>query len=307
MNVVEALLAASVLAAVPLMLAAVGEAIGQRAGLLNLGVEGVMLLGGVAAFMVVNGSGLFWLGLLVGTLVGGLVGTVFGVLATRFAASQVILGLGVVLAGEGLSGFLFRERFGLNQPLLDSGMARPFRALDDLPLVGPVLFGQKWFVYAAILVVIAIDWYLRSSRAGLVLRAVGEAPFAAEAAGVHVATVRLRASILGQSLVGLGGASLAIVEVGFFSPGMTVGIGFIAIAVAMVGRQEPRRIALLVLAFGVLRGLGSVVQLTDLSIRPELLETLPYAGMIVLVAVLGRRAQLPRALGLAYDRESRGS
>lgn len=307
MTVVETLLVAAVLAAVPLMLAAIGEGIGQRAGLLNLGVEGVMLAGGLAAFVAVETTGSFLFGLLAGTAAGSAIGLLFGVLATRFMANQIVLGLGVALAGQGLTGFVFRERYGLAQPLLDRGMARPFHALDGLPLVGPMLFGQKWFVYVGWAGVVLIALALRRSHAGLVLRAAGDAPFSVEAAGVDVGRVRVLAATAGQALGGLGGAALAVVEVGFFTPGLTVGIGFIAIALAMLGRQDPVRIALLALVFGLLRGLGTAIQLTDLQIRSEFLEMIPYVGVIVLVVALGRRARLPAALGLAYHRGTRGA
>lgn len=307
MTVVETLLMAAVLSAVPLMLAATGEAIGQRSGLLNLGVEGVMLAGALAAFVTVEATGSFVLGLLAGLAAGAAIGFGFGVLATRLGANQVVLGLGVALAGEGLTGFLFRERYGLSQPLLERGMARPLDALAGMPLLGPMLFGQKWFVYVAWAGVALIALALRRSRAGLLLRAAGDAPFAVEAAGVDVGRVRVLAAVAGQALGGLGGAALAIVEVGFFTPGFTVGIGFIAIALAMVGRQDPLRIALLALVFGLLRGLGTAIQLTDLHIRAELLELLPYVGVIVLVVALGRRVRLPAALGLAYHRGARGA
>ncbi len=306
MTVVETLLMAAVLAAVPLMLAAIGEGIGQRAGLLNLGVEGVMLSGALAAFVTVETTGSFLLGLGAGAIAGGAIGLVFGVLSTRFGANQIVLGLGVALAGQGVTGFLFRERYGLSQPLLERGMSRPFNALDGVPLVGPMLFGQKWFVYVAWVGVVLIALALRRSRAGLVLRAAGDAPFSVEAAGVDVGRVRTLAATAGQALGGLGGAALAIVEVGFFTPEFTVGIGFIAIALAMLGRQDPVRIAVLALVFGLLRGLGTAIQLTDLHIRSEFLEMIPYVGVIALVIALGRRAQLPAALGLAYHRGARG-
>lgn len=307
MTVAETLLMTAVLAAVPLMLAAIGEGIGQRGGMLNLGVEGVMLAGALAAFVVVETTGSFLLGLLAGAAAGGGIGLSFGLLATRFTANQVVLGLGIALAGQGLTGFLFRERYGLTQPLLDRGMARPFDALDGIPLIGPMLFGQKWFVYVAWIAVLAAAVILRRTRAGLVLTAAGDAPFSVEAAGIDVGRVRIAAATAGQALGGLGGAALAIVEVGFFSPGFTVGMGFIAIALAMLGRQDPVRIAVLALVFGLLRGLGTAIQLTDLHIRSEFLEMIPYLGVILLVIVLGRRAQLPAALGLAYHRGARGT
>jgi simple sugar transport system permease protein len=306
MSVAETLLMAAVLAAVPLMLAATGEAIGQRAGLLNLGVEGVMLMGALAAFVTVQTSGSFTLGCMAGMATGAMSGLLFGLAATRLSAAQVVLGLGVALAGQGLTGFLFRERYGLTQPLLERGMSRPLDALDGIPLIGPALFGQKWFVYVGWAGVLLLGLALRRHRAGLVLRAAGDNPFAVEAAGLDVVRVRIAAATAGQALVGLGGAALAIVEVGFFSPGMTVGIGFIAIALAMLGRQDPWRIAALALVFGLLRGLGTALQLTALHIRTEFLEMIPYLGVIVLVIALGRRARLPAALGLAYHRHTRG-
>jgi simple sugar transport system permease protein len=307
MSVLETLLMTAVLAAVPLMLASSGEAIGQRGGLLNLGVEGVMLAGALAAFIVVDVTGSFTLGLVAGAIIGGAIGLGFGLASTRLSASQIVLGLGVALAGQGLTGFLFRERYGLDQPLLDRGMARPFDALDTIPAVGPMLFGQKWFVYAGWLLVLGLGLAMRWTRAGLVLKAAGDSPFAVEAAGVDVTRVRVLAATIGQTLAGLGGAALAVVEVGFFLPGMTVGIGFIAIAIAMVGRQDPWRIAALALVFGLLRGAGTAVQLTDLDVRPEFLELLPYVGVLALVVALGRRARLPAALGLTYHRETRGA
>jgi general nucleoside transport system permease protein len=305
MSVLETLLAASMLAAVPLMLAAMGEALGQRSGLLNLGVEGVMLAGALVSFVVVERTGSFVMGLAAGAMVGGLIGLAFGMVSTRLAASQIVLGLGIALAGQGATGFVFRERYGLAQPLLGSGMSRPLTEGVDIPVIGPMLFGQKWFVYAAWLIILMSALILRHTRAGLLLKAAGDAPFAAEAAGVDVGKVRVIAATVGQALAGLGGATLAIVEVGFFAPGMTVGIGFIAIALAMVGRQDPIRIALLALVFGALRGLGSAIQLTDWRIRIEFLEMIPYVGVILLVVVLGRRVRLPAAMGVTYHREAR--
>jgi general nucleoside transport system permease protein len=307
MTVLETLLMASVLSAVPLMLAAVGEGIGQRSGLLNLGVEGVMLAGALAAFVTVEVTESFLLGCAAGLGAGAVIGLGFGVVATRLAASQIVLGLGIALAGLGMTGFLFRERYGLTQPLLASGMSRPFDVLDGFPVVGPMLFGQKWFVYVAWVSVVALGVLLGRSRAGLVLKATGDSPFATEAAGIDVSRVRIGAATAGQAMAGLGGAALAIVEVGFFAPGMTVGIGFIAIAIAMVGRQNPLRIAVLALVFGFLRGLPTALQLTSIDVPSEFLEMIPYIGVIVLVVALGRRVRLPASLGLAYHRGARGA
>lgn len=307
MSVVETLLAAAILAAVPLMLAATGEAIGQRSGLLNLGVEGVMLTGAFAGFVVVETGAVVPLGLVLGALAGMTVGAGFGLAATRLSANQIVLGLGIALAGQGATGYLFRERFGVSQPLLDTGMSRPLSGYADVPLVGAALLDQRWFVYVAWTMVLLVGVWMRFGRTALMLRAAGESPFATEAAGVNVNRVRILAATIGQGLVGLGGATLALVEVGLFNPGMTVGIGFIAIAIAMVGRQQPLRIAVLAIVFGLLRGSGTAIQLTDLDVQTEVLDMVPYVGVLVLVVVMGRHVRLPRALGLAYDRESRNA
>ena len=305
MTVLETLLFASVLASIPIMLAAAGEAVGQRGGLLNLGVEGVMLSGALAAFVATEVTSSFTAGLVAGAATGAMIGLLFGIVATRLAASQIVLGLGIALAGQGATGYLFRERYGLSQPLLDASMTRPFAEWSDIAVVGPMVFGQKWFVYAGLALTITLGVVLRWTRGGLVLRASGDSPFATEAAGIDVGVVRIWAATLGQALVGLGGAALAVVEVGFFTPGMTVGIGFIAIALAMVGRQDPWRIMALALSFGVLKGLGGAIQLTDWHIRTDVLDMIPYIGVILLVVLLGRRVRLPAALGVAYHRGAR--
>ncbi len=307
MTVIETLLATAVLAAIPVMLAATGEAIGQRSGLLNLGVEGVMLLGAFVGFVVVEAGAGVAVGLTLGAITGAAVGAGFGLAATRMSANQIVLGLGVAVAGQGATGYFFRERFGSSQPLLDASMSRPFAAYGDIPVIGPAVLEQRWFVYVAWLLVTVVGAWMRFGRPGLMLRAAGESPFATEAAGVDVNQVRMLAAVIGQALVGLGGAALALVEVGFFAPGMTVGVGFIAIAIAMAGRQRPLRIALLAIVFGLLRGSGTAIQLTDFNVQTEFLEILPYAGVLVLVVLMGRQVRLPRALGIPYERESRNA
>lgn len=304
--VMTALLSAALLGSVPLMLAAVGEAIGERAGLLNLGVEGVMLIGGFSGFWVALRGESLLLGLCAGALAGLLVGSIFGVLTVVAKADQVVLGLGVTLAGGGVTGFLFRESFGSSQPLLDTTMGRPLAGLGDwMPIVGPAVFGQVWFVYLAWGIVLGCDLMLRTF--GLRLRAVGEAPFAVDATGISVDGVRVAAAVIGGALAGLAGAALTIVELGFFRPGVTLGIGFIAIALAMLGQLTPWRIAAAAMLFGLLRGLDAGLQLTSFKVRAEFLQMLPYLGVVIALVVVGRNIRLPAALGRAYIRgRSRG-
>ncbi|MEJ7839771.1 MAG: hypothetical protein WKF81_13240, partial [Thermomicrobiales bacterium] len=217
--VITALLAAAFLSAVPLALAGVGEAIGERAGLLNLGTEGVMLIGAFAGFWVALETDSVYLGLLAGAASGLIVGMLFGLIAVLLGADQVLLGLGLTLAGGGLTAYLFREVFASNQPLLSVSMGRPFDSLvGDIPIVGPALFGQKWFFYVAWLVVVGVDVALRRTTLGLRIRAVGEAPFAVDASGISVVATQMVAATAAGIMCGLAGASLTVVELGFFQP-----------------------------------------------------------------------------------------
>ncbi|MBA2246973.1 MAG: ABC transporter permease [Chloroflexia bacterium] len=300
-SVLTALLAAAILSSMPLMLAAVGESIGQQAGVLNLGVEGTMLLGAFVAFRVAIGQGNLPAGLFAGVVIGAAIGLVFGVLATSARADQVVLGLGLTLAGAGLSGFLFREVYGSTQPLLDIGMSRPLSGLGGaVPILGSAVLGQRWFVYVAWLLVAAGHLALHRSGWGLKVRAAGAAPFALEAAGASVTRTRIGASTVAGAFAGLGGASLALVELGFFTPGLTSGAGFLAIALAMLGRLSPLRVASASLLFGMLTGLDTGLQIAGVNVQPEITRMAPYLGIVIALVLIGRRVRLPAALGLPY-------
>lgn len=301
--IVSTILMAAVLASVPLMLAATGEAIGERAGVLNLGIEGTMLLAGFAAFRVALDRESVVLGLLAGLAVGVLSGVVFGLLVTLAQADQVIVGIGLTLAGTGLSGFLFRDAFGSEQPLLSVGGGRPLDALtDSVPVIGPAIFGQHWFVYLAFGLVLVIDLLLRRTLLGLRFRAAGAAPFAVDAAGVSVASIRIVATTIAGGLSGLAGAALVLVDLGFFRPGITAGAGFIAVALAMLGQLTPWRIVIAAIGFGVLEGLGPGLQVADVPVSVEFLQMLPYVGIVLALLLVRRHIALPAALGRPYRR-----
>lgn len=302
-EIISTILMAAVVAAVPLMLAGTGEAIGERAGVLNLGIEGTMLLAGLAAFRLALESGSTVFGLSAGLVVGLVTGVLFGFLVTIASADQVIVGIGFTLAGTGLSAFLFRDAFGSDQPLLEIGGGRPFSAAADMiPFIGPALLGQHWFVYVAILLVLAIDLVLRRSLFGLRLRAAGAAPLALDASGVDVSMVRIVATTMAGGLYGLAGASLVLIDLGLFRPGITAGAGFIAVALAMLGRLTPWRVAVAALLFGLLRGLSPGLQVADVPVSVEFLQLLPYAGVIVALLLARQHVGLPAALGVPYRR-----
>jgi simple sugar transport system permease protein len=294
------------LSAIPLALAAVGEAVGERAGLINLGAEGTMLTGAFAGFWVSYHTESLVLGLLAGAFAGLAAGALFGAIAVIVEADLVLLGLGFTLAGGGLTAFLFREEFGSGQPLLASSMSRPFNGIaDTVPVIGPALLDQKWFFYAAWVIVAMMEILLRKTTIGLRIRAVGEAPAAVDAAGIGVSAIRMTAAIVAGTLTGLAGASLTIVELGFFLPNVTLGTGFIAIALAMLGRLSPWRIAIVAVLFGSLRGFGYGLQLVDISVQSDFARLLPYVGVVLALIVIGRGVRMPSKLGETYPRRRR--
>lgn len=301
--VLAAILSAAILASMPLMLAACGESIGERAGILNLGIEGTMLITGFIAFRVTFPNHPLVVGLLAAAATGLVVGAVFGVLVVVARADQVLAGLGLTLGGAGLTSFLFRETYGANQPLLDHGFAAPFAGMGRaIPVVGDPMFGQSWLVYATWGTVLGSGLVLSRTNIGLRLRAVGEAPFAVDAAGRSVVGLRLLATTVAGGFSGLAGAALVLADIGFFRPNIAAGAGFIAVAIAMLARLTPWRVLAASLAFGVLEGLGSGIQLTRLHIAPDFLQLLPYVGVVIALLVGRHHVALPAALGRPFRR-----
>jgi simple sugar transport system permease protein len=300
---VTVLLSAGLIAAVPLLLAALGETFAERAGLLNLGLEGMMLMGAFGGFFVALNSRSTWLGLAAGLGVGLMLGLFFGWLAITLQVDQVIVGLGLTIFGGGLTGFLFRDLYGQQFPTLAVSakkVAVPF--LSGIPIFGPALFQQQFVVYLAWGLVVVFAFILTRTRFGLEIRAVGESPLAADAAGVNVARTRYLAILIGGMMAGLGGAFLSVGDLNFFVPGMTVGQGFIAIAIAMLGKWRPYRVFAGAVLFGLLRSLANGLQIIGLHVQPEFILMLPYLGIIVALALLAGRTSLPAALGVPYTR-----
>jgi simple sugar transport system permease protein len=299
--VLTALVAAAILSSTPIMLAAVGETIGEKAGLLNLGIEGVMLVGALAGFWVALETGSIALGLAGGMVTGVVLGLGFGWLATVSDADQVVLGLGLTLAGAGATAFMFREVYGSNQPLLGSGMGRPLDGVFDwLPVMGPAIGQQRWFVFLAWGLAFGAHWLLSRTTLGLRIRAAGDSPLGLESVGGNVSSVRVIAAALAGAFSGLAGATLSTVELGFFIPGVTMGAGFLAVALAMLGQREPLRVAVAALGFGLLTGLDTGLQIAGVGVRPEFLQMAPYLGIVIALLLIGRNSRAPRALGQPY-------
>jgi general nucleoside transport system permease protein len=297
------LLASGLLRAVPLVVAGLGEAVAERAGLLNLGIEGMMLSGCFFGFWAAYETGSLVIGMLAAVGSGAVLGLLFGWLAISLRIDQVLIGLAITIAGSGLTGYLFRDRFGGRNVAanVDTSKIRiPW--LKEIPVIGPAVFEQQALFYICWALVPAIAWVLFRTRFGLQIRGAGEAPVAVDAAGISVAKVRYGAIVIAGALAGFAGGFLCVADVGIFTTNMTVGQGFIALALAMVGKWSPWRIAVGAIVFGVLRSMGDGLQILGVNTRPEFLSMLPYLGVISAMVVLAGRTRLPAALAIPYRR-----
>ena len=302
-------LAAAVGAAVPIALAALGELLAERAGVLNLGVEGMMLIGAVSAFQIGDASGSLWLALVFGALAGGAFSLIHAFLTITLRANQIVSGLALVIFGTGLSTFIGKSIEG--QPLDTDFTAIRWGVLADLPIVGPVLFDQDPMVYATIGFAIAIRLYLNRTSAGLAVRAVGESPATADSMGVAVSAVRYAHVVLGGVFAGMAGAYLVLGTVPSWSQaGTTSGIGWIALALVVFASWKPLRVLLGALLFGFARRANFWLQGEGVEIPAEFLAMLPYALTIAVLVIWGtrdgrRRLGAPAALGFPYVRDER--
>ena len=316
-NIFVVIAVSAVFYGTPLLLAALGEMLTERSGVLNLGVEGMMLMGAAAAaWTSLNAGGPGWLALLLALLaamvVGGLTALLHAVLVLTFRVEQIVSGLAITILGgaAGLSSFLAntwdlgRDPVPHRLDLLDVG------GLGDLPVVGPLLFRQNVLTYLSWLLVVGLWWYLFRSRPGLHLRAVGESPATADAMGIAVVRSRYLHTVAGGCLAGLGGAFYPLAIIPLWSDGLTGGRGWIALALVIFGFWRPELILVGSYLFGAFVSLSFTLQARDVEVSAQLLDSLPYLmTIIVLVAVstgwARRRLGAPAALGTPYEREAR--
>lgn len=307
MDPLTALAAAAVTLGTPLLLAGLGELVAERSGVLNLGVEGVMLVGAVTGFAVAVATREPWLAVAAALAVGAVLGAVHAALTVGLGVEQVTAGLALALFGTGLSAFLGKPLIGIPNPVPFRALAVP--GLAALPVAGPVLFRQDALVYLAYGLAVAAWWWLDRTRAGLRLRACGEHPEAADAMGVNVAAVRAGAVVAGGALAGLAGAYLSLAYTPAWTEHMTGGLGWIAIALVIFGTWRPLRLAAGAVLFGAVDALGFRAQVLGVETSAILLRMLPYLftlGVLVLITVLRRQggAGVPAALARPYRREA---
>ncbi len=301
------ILATAIRAGAPVIYAAVGEIFAERSGILNLGVEGMMLVGAVSGFIAAVQTGNPWVGVLVAMLAGGLLSLIHAFLTITLHADQVVSGLALTIFGIGLSSFLGQSYVGVHGPQFE---AIHIPGLSDLPFLGPVLFQHDILVYLTFVLVPASAYFIHKTRPGLHLRAVGEDPATADVMGVNVARTRYVYTFVGGVLAGLGGASLSLAYTPGWTEGMSGGRGWIAIALVIFAFWEPWRAMLGAYLFGGVQALQFNLQTIGITIPTYFLNMLPYVfTILVVVFATGERMRrhlgAPAALGLPYIRGER--
>lgn len=300
-----ALLAGALAAGVPLLLAGLGEQMSEQAGVLNIGIEGMMLMGAYLGFLVAFESGSPAAGFTAGILGGMAVAGLMAVLCVGLGLNQIVIGIGLTLGVEGLTALLHHYQFSTTYPRLPAAWRLPLPGLAELPVIGPALFDRHPLVYLAVLLVPLLAWLNRRTALGLTLRAAGEKPAALDVAGIDVKTVRFLAVLFTGAMAGLGGAFMANVAAGIFIPFMTGGAGFIGIVLAMLARGRPAWVLIGAVVFGGALSLATALQVAGLDVPTDLVQMLPFAAVMAVLVLYGRKARLPAALGLPYVRGSR--
>ncbi|MGH8436512.1 MAG: ABC transporter permease [Pseudomonas sp.] len=303
-SLITSILFATLVAGTPLIIVALGELITEKAGVLNLGAEGTMAMGAVAAFAATHYSGNPYLGVLAGMAVGALMSLLFGVLTLTLMANQVASGLALTIFGIGLSAFVGKPYESLTLPTV---AAIRIPLLADIPLLGPALFNHQSLVYFSWALLAGVAWFLYKSRAGLVLRAVGEAPSSAHSIGYPVIRIRYLATLFGGAMAGVGGAFLSVFYTPLWVEGMVAGRGWIALALVVFATWRPLRVMVGAYLFGGVMISQLFIQGSGLQIDvpSQFLSALPYLATIIVLVLISRNAQTirlnsPMSLGQPY-------
>ena len=317
-SILVVVLASAVAYGTPLLYAALGELLAERAGVLNLGVEGMMLVGAVMGFWAVQRIGgpagvVLPLAIAVAALAGGVVALIHAFLVITLRANQIVSGLALtIFAGAaGLSSYLGNDLHLADAPAKYAFESVNAFGLDDLPIVGPIVFGQSWLVYASWVCVVAVGLYLSRTRPGLNLRAVGESPAAADAMGIDVIAYRYAHTVAGGVFAGVGGACFSLALTPQWVDGLTGGAGWIAIALVIFAFWRADLCLVGAYLFGAFQALPFTLQAREVRIAPtEVYQSLPYVMTIVVLVLVSsvgakRRLGAPGALGVPYVREER--
>ncbi len=307
-SVIIAVLATGIIAGTPILFAALGELLTERAGVLNLGVEGMMLIGAVTGFMVTVQTGNHWLGLVAAMLAGGAMALIHAFLTITLKANQVVSGLALTIFGTGLSGYLGKSLVGV--PVPSTFKVYKIPVLSQIPWIGEIFFKHDVLIYISFILVGLMWFVLFRTKTGLTLRAVGENPGAADSAGINIYAVRYLYTMLGGSLAGIGGAYLSLAYAPSWLENMTAGRGWIAVALVIFAMWNPITALLGAYLFGTIDALGFYMQTFGIMVPSFFLKMLPYVFTIIILILVTRetkfrRVATPGALGTPYSREER--
>ena len=308
-DVLISFFSSAIVACIPILFAALGEIFTERSGVMNLGLEGIMLMGAVSGYVAVVQTGSLWLGVLFALLAGLLMGLLFGFLVITLKVDQTVCGLALNLFGTGLSGYIGKAVSGVASSQTFKPIALP--VLSRIPVVGPILFNQDILVYLVYVTIAVSCFYIYKTKQGLILRSLGENPGAVDALGIHVFRLRYLYTCVGAMLAALGGAYLTLVYTPLWADKMTSGKGWIALALVIFATWNPALVAVGAILFGGVNVLALRLQVSGVAVPSQFLNMLPYlCTILVLILTTGnfggkRKSAAPKALGRSYDREAR--
>lgn len=301
---VESLLNAALRVSTPLLFATLGEIYTEKSGVINLGLEGIMAMGALTAFSITLLTGNIIFGVIAATIIGGIMGFIHAFMSIALRANQIVSGLAITMLGLGISELIGRIHY-TGVPLPQRLPIIPIPYLSNILIFGPLLFNHDPLTYLSLILAFAMWFILFKTKAGIIIRAVGENPFAADTIGINVYIVRYLCTVIGGMLTGLGGAYLSVVYRPAFQPGMTAGLGWIAVALTIFALWSPLRAIFGAALFGGLRALE--FRLQPLGIPPNIVATLPYLFTIIVLTIgtrgiVRRIVEAPSSLGVPYVR-----
>ncbi len=301
-----ALIVSLMVAATPILIAAIGELVVEKSGVLNLGVEGMMIIGAICGFIVAVETGSPWLGFLAAMAGGAAISFIFAILTQYMLTNQVATGLALTLFGLGFAALLGHSYAGIKPPKFGA-LDIPF--ISDIPVIGPLIFSHDYMIYISLMIIAGVWYFLTRTRGGLVLRAAGENHDAAHALGYKVIRIRIMAILFGGAMAGLGGAYLSLVRVPQWTEGMTAGAGWIALALVVFASWKPWRIILGAYLFGGITVLQLNLQAAGANIPVAYLSMTPYLVTIIVLVIMSadkKRASLnaPACLGRIFHASS---
>jgi ABC-type uncharacterized transport system permease subunit len=296
------LIVSLMVAATPILIAAIGELVVEKSGVLNLGVEGMMIIGAICGFIVAVETGSPWLGFFAAMAGGAAISFIFAILTQYMLTNQVATGLALTLFGLGFAALLGHSYAGIKPPQFDK-LDIPF--ISDIPVIGPLIFSHDYMIYISLAIVAAVWYFLNRTRGGLVLRAAGENHDAAHALGYKVVRIRIMAILFGGAMAGLGGAYLSLVRVPQWTEGMTAGAGWIALAIVVFASWKPWRVILGAYLFGGITVLQLNLQAAGANIPVAYLSMTPYLVTIIVLVIMSadkKRASInaPACLGRLF-------